>query len=365
MYMLTRTIFLFSLVFFSAFSSANAQALQPGEELIRGTISEIVHEQQIMIPASQVVQTNQRFKVALAGGEIVDVAYEGVPLKEGQKVILGKTTDGDGKTVYLFRSLDRRMTYVWLALFFVAIAAWVAGRKGLRALAALAIGLALLLKVIIPMLATSSHVLLLGIVSCLGLLFITLVVTYGVRRETMIAFAGICAGLAVVVMVTALSLRSGGFSGLSIDSNMYLAYITGTSINIQHILLVSILIGIFGILDDIAITQVSIVQELKFVNSGLSKRELFVSALRIGKSHAAALVNTLFFAYAGVLLPSLIYVYIMHYPSMLALNQEMFGIEIVRTLAGSIGFLLVIPITTALAVLYARAHVPSEGHIHS
>jgi uncharacterized membrane protein len=305
--------------------------------------------------------------VALAGtDEVVDVAYEGVPLKEGQKIILGKTTDGGGKTIYLFRSLDRRMTYVFLSLLFVAVAAWVGGKKGMRALAALAIGLVLLLQVIIPMLATNHHVLLLGIVACLGLLFITLVLTYGVKRETMIAFVGICAGLAVVVVVTALSLRSAGFSGLSIDSNMYLAYITGTSINIQHILLVSILIGIFGILDDIAITQVSIVQELKFVNAGLSKRELFVSALRIGKSHAAALVNTLFFAYAGVLLPSLLYVYVMRYPSILALNQETFGIEIVRTLAGSIGFLLVIPITTALAVLYARAHHDSkpEGHIH-
>jgi uncharacterized membrane protein len=353
------------ILFFSVHSLAGAQALHPGEEILKGTIAEIVYEREVEIPASHIIQKTQFLRVALANGEEASVQYDGQPLTVGQRVLVGKVQGAEGETLYLFRSIDRRGSYILLTLLFIAASVWVAGRKGIRALLALIFGIGALLKILIPVLATTHHIMLFGMLICFAILFLMLIMTYGIKRDVMISFAGISIGLVIVALITAGALAMGHFSGLSIESNIFLAYSTGTVFNMRQLLLVAMLIGVFGILDDIAITQVSIVAELKFVNPHLAKKDLFVSALRVGRSHAAALINTLFFAYAGTLLPSILYVRTIQYPASLAINQEIFGIEIVRILSGSIGFLLIIPITTAFAVFYAKPEaVRHEGHVH-
>ena len=73
--------------------------------------------------------------------------------------------------------------------------------------------------------------------------------------------------------------------------------------------------------------------------------------MRIGSEHIAALVNTIVLAYAGVGLPIFLFLVINpnHQPLWFIINSELIMEEIVRTLAGSIGLILSVPLTAVFA----------------
>lgn len=79
--------------------------------------------------------------------------------------------------------------------------------------------------------------------------------------------------------------------------------------------------------------------------------------MKIGVSHMSSMINTLFLVYAGASLPLLL-LFTINEPPFLTFNQiinnEIIAIEIVRTLAGSIGLVLSIPITTFLASWFLK-----------
>jgi uncharacterized membrane protein len=60
-------------------------------------------------------------------------------------------------------------------------------------------------------------------------------------------------------------------------------------------------------------------------------------------------VNTLALAYAGAALPTLLLFVLSHQSLGTVANSEIVAVEIVRTLLGSIGIVLSVPITTWLA----------------
>ena len=73
--------------------------------------------------------------------------------------------------------------------------------------------------------------------------------------------------------------------------------------------------------------------------------------MRVGRDHIASVVNTLVLAYAGASLPLLLVFLQGARPWDRALTSELIAVEIVRTLVGSIGLVLAVPLTTALAAL--------------
>lgn len=146
----------------------------------------------------------------------------------------------------------------------------------------------------------------------------------------------------------------------------FLNFNTGGTLDFQGLLLGAIIIGVLGVLDDIAVTQVSVVGELKSANSNLSKKDLYLKAIKVGKDHTSSLVNTLVLAYTSVSLPLLLLISQSDTSILKIINSEVFSTEIVRTIVGSIGLILTVPITTFLAVMFIKPNEISmhQGHHH-
>jgi uncharacterized membrane protein len=157
-------------------------------------------------------------------------------------------------------------------------------------------------------------------------------------------------------------------SGFSAQESVYLNFNTGGTINLIGLLIGGIVIGVLGVLDDIAITQVAIVRELLASNERMRKREVFVRAMRVGREHVGAVVNTLALAYVGVSLPLLLLMYLGQSGPSAIYNMEVVAVEIVRIVVGSIGIILAVPIVTALAVRFLHPQkkgVESGDTVHA
>jgi uncharacterized membrane protein len=116
------------------------------------------------------------------------------------------------------------------------------------------------------------------------------------------------------------------------------------------VLLAAIILGAVGVLDDVTVTQAATVDEFAH-KSRHTPGVLWQRAMRVGRSHIAATTNTLFMAYVGASLPAIIFIVAVAEPPLLTLNRESLGLEIVRTLVGSIGIVLAMPLTTLIAAL--------------
>lgn len=133
-------------------------------------------------------------------------------------------------------------------------------------------------------------------------------------------------------------------------------------ISLPGLLICGVLVGGMGVLNDVTITQSATVWELAETSPRASAKELFFRGMRIGRDHIASTVYTIAFAYAGVALPIL---------AIAALSNQGFGVtltsgemaeEVIRILIGSIGLVLAIPVTTAVAVMVVKATGTGGAH---
>ena len=135
------------------------------------------------------------------------------------------------------------------------------------------------------------------------------------------------------------------------------------------------IIGILGVLDDVAVVQAALVREFFYdQREKPNVKSIFLRALSVGREHTAALVNTLVLAYVGVALPLFLVIFAPQIANLetggsiwLNLSNELFVVEFMRSIIGSMGLILTVPIVTLLAVMFYRRYPPKDrgtGHHH-
>jgi uncharacterized membrane protein len=295
-------------------------------------------------------------------GTKVEVANDHLDLEPGQTFFLNVVTDFAGERTY--QAIDRDRLPVLFGLFAVFALAILAfgGKQGLRSLLSLAGSFFVILYLLLPKMLSGAPPVLMSILVAGIVLVLALYSTHGWRRTTHAAFLGTVATVSVTGLLATFAVRLAELSGFSSDEAVYLDTLLGGTLDARGLLLGGIIIGILGILDDIAVTQASVVAELKAAAERLTRREIYVRALRVGKEHVGALVNTLALAYTGSALPLLMLFIGDRTPPLVALNGELVATEVVRTIVGSLGLIMAVPITTALAVLLVRKG--DTGHEH-
>ena len=177
---------------------------------------------------------------------------------------------------------------------------------------------------------------------------------HGFSARTSTALLGTMFGLAITALLAAWATDAANLAGVGSHDAATLANISD-NISISGIILCGLIISGLGVLNDVTITQSSAVWELWELAPETSARQLFTSAMRIGRDHIASTVYTIAFAYAGAALPVLILVMLYERPLGDALTSAELSEEVIRTLVGSVGLVLAVPVTTLIAVLVVKA----------
>lgn len=263
--------------------------------------------------------------------------------------------------IYEVGGIVRHLPLAILALLFVGVVIAVGRLRGFFAILALGVAAGVLLGFVLPALVAGGPALLIGLVGSSAIMFVTLFFVHGPNMRTTSALIGTLAGIVIISGVSWLSVRVTRLSGVGDEASGLLSSMV-SEIDFRGLLACSILIAGLGVLNDVTITQASSVWELRAAAPDMPRREIYARAMRIGRDHIASTVYTVFFAYAGAAISTLIVLYLYNRPVLSLLTQEDIAIEIVRTVAGSIGLVLAVPITTAVAALFvppARAESAS------
>jgi uncharacterized membrane protein len=203
--------------------------------------------------------------------------------------------------------------------------------------------------VIIPNIMQGNDPLFSTIIGAVFIIPITYYLAHGLNKKTTVAIIGTVLTLIVTAILAYAFVEAAKLTGYAAEEAVYLQNAKGGALNVKSVLLAGFIIGALAVLNDITISQASIVRSLLKSNHDLSFKELYANAMSVGKDHVASLVNTLILVYAGASLPLFLLFYNNNLPFTSVTNQEIIATEIVRTLVSSIGIILAVPITTALA----------------
>ena len=265
---------------------------------------------------------------------------------------------------YSLADFERKRPLLWLALGFAALVLVMGRWQGLRALVGLVASLVIVVEFVVPALLDGRSPPGVALVGSLAVMIVTLVVTHGLGPKLLAAALGTTCALLLTLGLAAGAVEAAHLSGFSSEEAVYLGA-ASSGISIQGLLLAGLLIGALGVLDDLTVTQASIVLALRRARPELGFADLFRSAVAVGHDHIAATVNTLVLAYAGASLPILLIFSLGDTSFGTAVNSEAVASEIVATLVGSIGLIAAVPLTTALAALLALRLQPGDvGDVH-
>ena len=286
-------------------------------------------------------------------------------LDEGEDIVLNDAgTEVPDEVRYSFADMQRGTPLVVLAVLFAVVVVALGRLRGVLALAGIALTMGVLLWFVFPALLDGAAPVGVALTAAAVIAFGTLYLAHGISDRTTVALLGTLASLGVTAVLAIVFDGAAHLSGLaSEDSLTLLAF--APDLDFRGLLLAAVILGTLGVLDDVTITQVSSVWELRRTDPTMSRRLLYGAGIRIGRDHIASAVNTLVLAYAAAALPLLL-IYTQSGLGMgTVLATETVAVEIVQTLVGSIGLVASVPLTTALAcviVTRGRAADQAGGH---
>lgn len=351
-----------------------AEIYQDHKETVKAEVIEILEEKEREVMGTDTTVLVQTVRAEILEGKKVGTVavFENdiTKLKKGDKIFINRFEPIEGGELISFHDIERRPQLFWLAGFFVLLITAFAGWHGLRAILSLSLSLLAILFLLVPALLAGHSPIWVSFGASVAILASTLFITHGFKPHIRVAFFGTMLAVLATCLLSYVTVIYMRFTGFSDDSAVFLNFATGGSLDFAGLLLGSIIIGLLGVLDDVSVTQASVVHELKRANPALSPFELYKRAIRVGRDHIGSLVNTLALAYIGASLPLVLYFSRSGADFWLSINQEIIASEIVRIILGSAGLILAVPFTTALAAWYFKDKVLDEevhvscGHRH-
>ncbi len=270
-------------------------------------------------------------------------------LAVGDEVVLAADPGAtDPQVRYQLTDTQRGTSLAVLAVLF-AVAVVALGRlRGLLALVGLAISSVVLVGWLVPALLDGRPPVLTATVGAGAIMLAVLLLAHGPNVRTATAIVGTAGSLLLTLGLAAAFVEASSLTGLTSEEATFVQAVFG-GLDVRGLLLAGIVVGALGILDDVTVTQVAAVYEIRLADPAMPTAALYRAGLRVGRDHVASLVNTLLLAYAGASLPLLVIFTTSGEGLVGTLTNGVVAEEVVRTLVGSIGLVAAVPLTTALA----------------
>lgn len=325
-----------------------------GGSTVEGVVVRVIEEKEIEIMETEQLYQKLELKLSTPDQKTVVVENGNQPLANivkfevGDKVLVNLTADPEGNEKYEIIDFVRRDGLIILSIIFGVLLVVVARWRGLTSLLGMVFTFLVVFLLVLPRIMAGDNPVFVAIIGSLIIIPVSFYLAHGLNKKTTVAIISSMLTLVVTTVLGSIFINLGHLTGLSSEEAGML-FLDQSSLNMKGVLLAGIVVGALGVLDDITISQAAIVDELARTAKLTKVKDLYLRSMVIGKDHITSMVNTLVLAYAGASLPLLLIFVNNPHPFGEIVNYEMIAEEIIRTLIGSIGLILAVPITTFIA----------------
>lgn len=274
----------------------------------------------------------------------------------GQKVLLAVEKFPDGTVEFYITSQVRDNYIMYMLIAFVVVLLVVGKFQGVKTIFTLGVTFFFIVMVELPLLIKGYNAVWVTVVVAIFITIITVTVISGLSKKSLAAILGTIFGVVVAGGLAIFVSDQANLTGLSMDTAVMLLSIQGDTINFQYLLFAAILLGALGAIMDVAMSIASSIDEVNNIDKRLTSKELFDSGMRVGRDIMGTMANTLILAYTGSSLPLLLLFMSANDSLTRLVNLDIIATEVIRSLAGSIGLVVTIPITAVLSVYLIKDH---------
>lgn len=276
------------------------------------------------------------------------------PLSIGDGVVLYRSVFDERIEWRLVSFARSNLLGILVGLFLVLIILF--GRwQGFNAIVSLGFTIFAVFFILVPAILANLNLYVITLVVALYIIIMSFILIGGITKKTIAASLG-CMGGILVATLLAISFTSlMRMSGILSEDYVHLVFIQNDlPLNLTGILFVSIVVGSLGAVMDVAMSIASSLQELIDTAPSISVRQVIFSGMSIGKDIMGTMANTLILAYIGSSLPTILLMIIYAKPVNLLIHSEYMAAEVLQAVAGSLGILFAIPVTSILSALLHR-----------
>ena len=205
----------------------------------------------------------------------------GPTIHDGDHVILYYSADAPSGAHYQFADFQRRAPLTWLAVaFFLVVVAF--GRwRGLFAILGVGVSMLVLIGFMLPALLENESPIWVALVGTCAVALPALFLAHGISERTSVAVIGTVSSLLFICVLGLTFVHLSHLTGLG-DEEVGFLQAFGGDLDFAGLLLAGLVIGALGVLDDVTVTQVAAVWELRVAQPAASTRELYRAGVRIG-----------------------------------------------------------------------------------
>lgn len=273
-----------------------------------------------------------------------------VDVEEGDRVIVRLISQEDGSYYAAMFNYDRGLVMGITLLVFCAVLALLGGWKGIRALLGLVFTLACVWFLLIPGLIRGLPGLPLTVAIAAVTAAACLLLLDGFTKKSFCAILGCVGGVAAAGIFAALVGVITPLNGFNMsEAENLLLYGAEQGLQVTGLLVCGVLVAALGAVMDVSMSIASALWELRVNNPDLPTRDLFRSGMNIGKDAMGTMANTLILAFAGSSLNTLLLARVYDIPFAQLINTDFICVEILQSVAGSMGILLTVPLVTAVS----------------
>ena len=277
----------------------------------------------------------------------------GEPAASGDHVSLLISTYADGSHNATVYEHDRSIAIGLILAAFLLVTVLVGGKTGAKSILGLAMTVAVLVLLLIPLLLKGWPTVWTVFLLCSYIAVVCFVILGGVNRKILCACLGTIAGMALATVFGLGAQALAHVNGLRISDVEPLLQLrqTGTPIGLRGLLVGGIIISSLGAVMDVAMSISSALSELKAVNPEMTLGELWKSGRNIGRDMVGTMTNTLILAFLGSGFTLMIYLYSLDLPWRELMSSSYLALEVVSGVSSAIGVILAVPVTTIIGAL--------------
>ena len=311
---------------------------------------------------------DQRCRVRVLSGEHEGLEMDAInllsgSLKDDKVFVPGDTAwvlverDAEGDPIFInmidYYRLGRE---VLLIAIFIAVLIAFSGLRGIRMVLSFAFAFLAIWKLLIPSVLRGRSPLVMCALTLVLLTLVTLPMVSGVNKRSLAAILGSFSSIAITLLVSLGMTAYLRIHGSVLEMSESLLYSGFMGLDLTSLFSGVVCLGAGGAIMDLSIDVSAAMWEVREHAPETGRRELFRSAMEVGKAGVGTQITTLLLAYMGSYLTLMMVYMAQATPVLNIFTSKSIAAEIAQTLAGAFGIVLVTPLTAliGMALFIAR-----------
>ncbi|MDF1497573.1 MAG: YibE/F family protein [Patescibacteria group bacterium] len=322
---------------------------------------------QITTPTKNGTELRYNYTVQILTGDFKNKTFsvrnpstDSINPSTGDIIMIFVQPGGNDEPQIFFESYDRKNIYIFSVLILLILLLIFFGLRGLMMAGVIAITLWLAIYTTIPLYLRDWPLLLVMTLTAILLSVISSLMLFGWHKKVITTTIATTMGTIVTTIIA--QIFAGAMHLTAVSNSISQAFFKDhPTIDPAKLILIGLILACFAIIQDLASSISCGVAELKKIRKNATWKDLFTSGMNIGRSHVATMALVLVLTWIG----ASIYIFLFRYQNdtgwLHFLNQDSVSATFLLAIAGTIGIISSVPISSLIsAIAWTRITPPED-----